>query len=69
MSISSEQNAIKRKMNEIDNDLNDFVTKENIKRLIFEEKSLQKIMEEDEYTYLTKERLEPPHFYQLKKYR
>ncbi|WP_347836459.1 hypothetical protein [Gracilibacillus sp. JCM 18860] len=56
-------------MNEIDNDLNDFVTKENIKRLIFEEKSLQKIMEEDEYTYLTKERLEPPHFYQLKKYR
>ncbi|CAM4102815.1 hypothetical protein [Mesobacillus thioparans] len=85
VSISSEQNGIKRKLREINNDLvakreiklnienylfeddlNDFVTGKNIKRLVFEEKSLEGIIEEDEYTYLTKEQLEP-HFEQLKR--
>ncbi|RBW68228.1 hypothetical protein [Bacillus taeanensis] len=82
ISISSEQNGIKRKIREINNDifakqeiinnienylfeddLDDFVTKENIKRII-EGKSLEDIIKEDDYTYLSKEELEP-HFEEL----
>lgn len=82
ISLSSEQNSIKRKIREIDNDifakkelaesvkeylfeddLDDFVTKENILRM-FEEKSLEDIIDEDGYTGLCKEELEP-YFEQL----
>lgn len=84
ISISSEQNGIKRKIREIDNDLiakkeikaniekylfeddlNDFMSKKNIKRLVLYSKSLEEIIEEDEFTYLTKEELQP-HFDQLR---
>lgn len=77
ISLSSEQNSIKRKIREIDNDifakkelaesiekylfeddLNDFVTKENIIRM-FEGKTLEDIIDEVEYTLLSKEELEP----------
>lgn len=41
-----------------EDDLNDFVTKENMK-LLFKDYSLEEIIKEDEYTYLSKEELEP----------
>jgi len=83
ISLSSEQNGIKRRIREINNDLvanremkdnaekflfeddlNDFFTEENIKRMI-EGKSLETIIEEDDYYYLTQEELEP-YFKQMK---
>ena len=77
ISISSEQNGIKRKIREINNDLiakrdiitniekylfeddlNDFVTNKNINRMLSGE-SLEDIIEEDEYTFLSMQELEP----------
>ncbi|WP_458352413.1 hypothetical protein [Peribacillus frigoritolerans] len=77
IAIASEQNGIKRRIKEIDNDriakkdmlanaieflfqddLNDFVSKDNIKRIIHG-KTLEEVIEEDEYNYLSKEELEP----------
>ncbi|UYY98646.1 hypothetical protein OJ967_25385 [Peribacillus frigoritolerans] len=45
-------------------DLNDFVSKENIKRIILG-RTLEEVIEEDEYTYLSKDQLEP-YYEQLK---
>jgi hypothetical protein len=79
IAIASEQNGIKRRIKEIDNDriakkdmlenaikflfeddLNDFVSEDNIKRII-RGKTLEEVIEEDEYTLLSKEQLEPYH--------
>ncbi|QOS88746.1 hypothetical protein [Peribacillus sp. JNUCC41] len=77
IAIASEQNGIKRRIKEIDNDriakkdmlanaieflfeddLNDFVSEDNIKRII-RGKTLEEVIEEAEYTLLSKEQLEP----------
>lgn len=82
ISISSEQNSIKRRIREINNDLiakreisrgiedylfeddlGDFVTKKNIKR-IYNGLTLDEVIEEDASNRLTKEELEP-YFIQL----
>ncbi|MFC5734325.1 hypothetical protein [Cytobacillus gottheilii] len=83
ISISSEQNSIKRRIREINNDimakqeiskgiedylfeddLGDFVTRKNIKR-IFNGLTLDETIEEDDFTRLTKEEIEP-YFNQIK---
>lgn len=77
IAIASEQNGIKRRIKEINNDritkkdmlanaikflfeydLNDFVSEKNIKRIILG-RTLEEVIEEDEYDYLNKEQLEP----------